>query len=119
MQPDLGNILVYIAGPLTGKTEQETFDNIEVAEGLAYLAMLRSFAVLCPHSLGRSFVNADELTPAFWYRTTLTMLLRCDAVLMAPLWKNSKGASNERRVALENDIPVFENLEDLVDAFTD
>ena len=43
----------------------------------------------------------------------LMELMYCDAIFMVPGYKNSEGANGELTMALANNIPVFESLEDL------
>jgi len=38
----------------------------------------------------------------------IEILKRCDLVVMVPGWENSSGAKEERNVAIEHNIPVFE-----------
>ena len=71
------------------------------------------FAVLCPHTMNAHFdgLACDD----YFLRSTLEMMRRCDAVLMVPGWRASKGAMAERDEAIKLGIPVFEDLGDLIE----
>ena len=43
----------------------------------------------------------------------LALLLRCDAMTVAPGWENSKGILAEMRFAEENNIPVLHSTREL------
>ena len=102
--------LVYIAGPYTGPTQWIVAQNIRAAESYGRGVALLGLFPIVPHVLGQSF--GDEQTPEFWYRGTLEVMKRCDAVIMLPNWSESKGAIHERRIALELGLPVFYSLEE-------
>ena len=111
--------LVYVAGKFRGNThpengynQYEQEKNIRVAEQLAHAVWLTGKAVgVCPHSMTRFWQGSapDEL----WLKGDIVLMLRCDAVLMCANWQDSAGAREEKRIAEENGIPVFYNMEDL------
>lgn len=100
--------VVYVAGPFRAANSWDMEANIRAAETLALQAWRAGFAVICPHANTRFFQGAapDEI----WLEGDLEILKRCDAVLLTPTWKSSKGAVAEAATAAEFKIPVFESL---------
>lgn len=109
--------VVYVAGPFRGANSWEMEKNIRAAETLALQAWKVGFAVICPHANTRFFQGAapDEI----WLEGDLEILKRCDAVLLTPTWKSSKGAVAEAATAAELGIPVFESLSAMCAWFKD
>jgi len=104
---------VYIAGPFRGANQWEQFQNIHEAETLALAVWRMGAACLCPHANTAHFQEAapDDV----WLAGDLELMRRCDAVLLSPRWRESKGAIAEREHAEMLCIPVFETLADLKD----
>lgn len=102
--------VIYIAGPFRGKNSWEMECNIRRAEERALEAWnIPGVAVICPHTNTRFFQGAapDEV----WLDGDLEILLRCDVVLLTPDWQRSSGARAEVDFARQNNIPVFETIE--------
>ncbi len=108
---------VYIAGKFTAPTPAETLAHIERAEAVAaeIISQTEQLVVLVPHSLGRSFISGPG-SPAYWYAATMSLLDRCDAILMLPGWDESRGAVRELARAKELGMQVFFRVEDLLAA---
>jgi hypothetical protein len=106
-------LVVYIAGPFRGANSWEMENNIRRAEGLALEVWKLGAAAICPHANTRFFQGAapDEV----WLDGDLAILSKCDAVLLTPDWKKSKGATAEYLHAADYDIPVFLSLKGLRD----
>lgn len=106
-------MVVYIAGPFRAANSYDMECNIRRAEALALDVWRTGFAAaLCPHTNTRFFQGAAP--DKVWLEGDLVMLRRCDAVLLTPDWKKSKGAVEEVKHALRWDIPVFPDLFELV-----
>jgi nucleoside 2-deoxyribosyltransferase len=104
---------VYIAGPFSGKTRADVEANIERAARVG-LEVARLGAMPWIPQANTSLPEFEDVQPyEFWIEGTLEQMKRCDAVLMTPDWKRSKGATNEHKVALELGIPVFYDLAQL------
>lgn len=100
--------LTYIAGPYSGPTFTARQRNIDNAENAALWCESNGIAVICPHlNSAHHDDKLPDVLPEFWYAATLTMLERCDAILLTPLWELSKGSANERCVAEKLGLPMF------------
>jgi hypothetical protein len=103
--------LVYIAGPFRATTPWAVEQNIRRAEELALEVWALGAVAVCPHTNSRFF---DKLIPdKVFLDGYLTLLARCDAVLLTGSWETSEGTRNERTYADVHKIPVFETLGDL------
>lgn len=97
--------LVYIAGPYTAPDAYQIELNVREAERYAYQVWKMGGVPVAPHLMNRFFMGAlpDEVV----YKGTEALMLRCDAVLLLPKWPTSRGASQEKVVALEEGLPVY------------
>lgn len=98
--------LIYLAHPIRDDRGMWYHaQNIRQAEAIALALWQMGFAVICP---GKNTKNFDGAMPDHaWLWGDLEMLRRCDAVVMAPGWTNSRGAKGEFDLAMELGIPVF------------
>jgi hypothetical protein len=86
----------------------------ECARKLAHL----KYGFFCPHLHSAHFeVIAPEVKPPFWYELDNHFLEACDALLMLPDWDQSKGAIAERELAINLGLPVFYDIQELVEKF--
>lgn len=98
--------LIYIAGPFRGPTPLDVRRNVEAARDLGFeVAGLGGFPVI-PHTMTADFDK--QLTDEFWLRGTLDLLKVCEAIVLAPTWRTSRGATEEYRLALELQLPIFD-----------
>lgn len=109
--------VVYVAGPFRAENQWWQFQNIRRAEGLALEVWRMGAACICPHLNTAHFPGA--LPDEVWLNGDIEILMRCDAVLMTPDWQRSKGATEERLVALFNFKPVFYTLDALKEYLND
>lgn len=99
--------LVYTAGPITAEYPSERFKHCLTAWDHALEIWKRGHGVICPQ-FNTLFMDSATIPYGTFMQADYQMILRaCDAMLMLPGWTDSKGASNERTVALANGIPVF------------
>lgn len=98
-------VLVYIAGPYRSKTTHGVVENIRKAEAVALKYWKQGYAVICPH-LNTALLDG-ELPDEVWLKGDLTILSRCDIVVMMKGWENSKGAIEEHHKAKELGITVY------------
>ena len=99
--------LVYTAGPITADYPSDRFKNCFTAWEYALQIWKRGHGVICPQ-FNTFFMDSATIPYETFMKADYQMILRaCDAMLMLPGWTESKGASNERQLALANGIPVF------------
>lgn len=108
-------IHVYVAGCFTAPTEEQIEANILAAEAVAAEILRHTDQIVCvvPHSLGRMFKRGPG-SPQYWYDATLSLLTRCDALVLVPGWESSSGTRNEVAWCRANDVPVFHGLDELL-----
>lgn len=104
--------IVYTAGPITADTPALRWKNCIRAWNYAHRVWKMGAGVICPQ-FNTLFMDDDEIGYEMFMEADYEMIKRsCDAVLMLPGWEDSKGACNEKQLAHDNDIPVF-NYTDL------
>jgi len=109
--------LIYIAGPYSAANAWDRHKNIAAAEDLSMQAVKAGFAVHCPHS---NFRHAYGWLPeSVFVRADITVMLRCDALLILPGWEDSKGTQEEIAIAGKERIPAFFTLPAAVTHFAD
>lgn len=98
--PDDGKTRVYISGPMSGYVDYN------------YPAFNAEAAAL--RALGFYVENpAENQVPACgswqgYMRNAIAQMMRCDVVVMLPGWEQSQGATLERSIAKQLNIPVTE-----------
>ena len=108
-------MIVYISGAYSNGDREE---NVARARRVAIELLKRGLTPLCPHTHYHNFdhegVDYDAII-----RADVELLLRCDAVLMLPGWQTSNGAKIEHKRAIEEGIPVFYGVEEILKALRD
>lgn len=107
---------VYVAGPYSANNVMDVLRNIRKGTYVSYQLMTMGFAPFCPW-LDADFVYQDQgdlLKKDDFYEYSLEWMLASQAVLLQGDWKNSTGTLKEIEEANKNNIPVFENLNELV-----
>lgn len=91
--------LAYIAGPYRGQTINDYYENIQKARAVGVEYAKKGYYPVIPHtnSAFMDGVQSDE----FWLEGTLSLLDRCDVVVMVPGWEKSQGATKEYERAKE------------------
>lgn len=103
--------VVYIAGPYSGPDALAVEHHVRAAEEAAYELYRRGMAPVCPHTTTR--YHDASVSYDFMCRATMATMLRCDAVLVLPNWRKSKGAVAEVEAAREVGLPVFDTYDAL------
>jgi len=102
-------MLIYVAGRYTYGDKEE---NLQAARKAVGELINAGLIPICPITM---YAHLEDRCP---YDTLLDIDLQlldiCDCLLLLPNWKESKGACRERLHAIENNIPVFESVGDLV-----
>lgn len=100
-------MLVYVSGPYSGNTPEQTDKNIAAARAVAVQLWEMGHAVICPHTNTINFERDCKATYEQYIEGDLNMISRCDALVMLPTWEASKGALIEHAYAVELAIPIF------------
>jgi hypothetical protein len=105
--------VIYVAGPFRAENAWAIECNIREAERVALEVWNMGCAAICPHTNTRFFQGAapDDV----WLKGDIEIMKRCDAVILTSDWPRSSGAKEEKRVAEQSGIPVFETLAHLGD----
>ena len=98
--------LVYLAGPFRGANTWEIEENVRRAERLALRVWQAGAACICPHANTRFYQGAAP--DRVWLDGDMEIVRRCDALMMTEDWERSRGATAERRLAIDCHMPVFE-----------
>lgn len=102
-----GPPLVYVAGPYTATTRDEVECNIMAAELVGIMIAQLGGMPVIPHC-NTSAPAFERVQPyEFWIAGTMALMYRCDAVVMVPGWRESKGATCERAEAMRIGMPVI------------
>jgi hypothetical protein len=103
--------VVYVANRFTAPTQWQRRRNVHAAE-LMSLAVAELGAM--PLNVTKNTENFFGLfEDEFWYRGTLELMRRCDAVILVPGWEGSKGVAGEIEEAKLRGIPCFERVGEL------
>jgi len=99
-KPKLKTKVIYIAGQYSGKTINDTFENIIRARRAAYRLWNQGYACICPHT-NSMFMDGEDIdaTREMFIRGDLEILSRCDAIYMLKNWRASRGAIMEHTEA--------------------
>jgi len=115
-------ICVYVAGAYNAPTAVEMFNNMRKGMRTAMKLMGLTEVELNPFCPWLDFHYAlvgdgeeNAITLERFYRYSIAWLRRSDYVLLVPGWENSKGTKRELEVAREENIPVFESIEALLE----
>jgi len=104
---------VYVAGSFRAKTPWLIEQNVRRAEEVSLEVWKMGAVAVCPHTMTRHF--QDSLLDEVWPSGLLSVMYRCDAVVLVPGWERSKGTQAEIREAFARGIPVFSSLKSLAD----
>lgn len=98
--------LVYVSGPYSDDRGLWFVNqNIRAAESVAIELWKMGFSVICPH---KNTEHLDgQLTWEEFIQGDYRQIEACDAVVMLPEWRRSKGARAERLHALQHHVPVY------------
>lgn len=112
--PSVPKKLVYIAGPYWNKLPERRAAHIAQVRMLRVLVAEAGFFPIMPHCNTAGFENLTELPESFYHSGDLLLLSRCDILLLAPGWEDSKGSQVEIKFAGRKGIPVYTRLSDLL-----
>mgnify|MGYP001589384800 CR=1 FL=1 len=100
---------VYIAGPYSGNVAYNVRDALDTNHALIEYG----FFPFCPHLFHfQDLLSPPNISYEDWLALGQAWLLKCDAVLR--IEGESRGADREVALALEEGIPVFYSVTDLL-----
>jgi len=101
--------VIYVAGALSGKNDDEVWNNIVLARSHALELWKKGWAVICPHlnSLYMGHGTEDKDCFDLFLTGDCEIIKRCDAIYMLPNWKNSRGAKLEWETALNCNLEII------------
>lgn len=116
--------LVYVAGPYAATALRTRDAHIRCARAAAELILAAGGYPVTPHLLtgGMEDIPGMPQRPdAYYYDATLELMRRCDAVVMIPGWRESRGATAEHAEAQRLGLPVYDLSRDILSglAFTE
>jgi len=112
--------LVFIAGPYNGDGSELAIErNIRQARQVAIKLADFEIPFFCPHTHTAHF-GRDAKAGEVFYRALCLRILEdsADALLLLPRWQTSAGTLGERERALDLGIPIYEDVDRLIDEIT-
>ena len=107
--------LIYIAAKFSAPTREGVEANIRAAVELGLEVARIGACPVIPHA-NTAHPEFEHIQPyAFWIEATMALLLRCDAILMHPNWRESSGAHGEHDAAEKRGMAVFYSVDELRD----
>ena len=103
-------MLVYLAGPIRPKDGKTMEQNVAEAKEVALSLWQAGYTVICPHANTDLPISlADKAAEEnVWLNGDLEILARCNALIVLPNWRGSKGTEGELSFANKRGIPVYE-----------
>lgn len=108
--------VLYVAGPYTAPTAWEREQNIRRAEEVSAFLWSHGIAAICVHTMTRFFW--DEMPEIVAMEIDLTILGRCDGIVLVRGWELSSGTQKEIEFAKEKGIQIYENAGAALDALS-
>lgn len=105
----MDQIIIYIAGPVSGQPELNRPAFYQAQEQLNALG----FEIRNPHDFCMDIKSEDPADPLY-YRRGFQVLTECSDLLLLDGWQYSAGAQVERKAAVLFKMGIFESVEDLV-----
>lgn len=114
---------VYVAGRLGAVGDRtapllESLDNMRKMIRFSLDVFFAGFTPFCPaldHHFFFQLQEKEVITEAMIKRFSKDWLEVCEAMVLMPGWRQSKGSIAEKKLAEELGIPIFYSLEDLID----
>jgi hypothetical protein len=113
----MNKALIYIAGALRSDIPGY-ISNMRKMILTAEEVRLQGYAVFIPCLDFLTGLTAGGYEFHDYFDNSFEILKRCDAIFLVPGWETSKGTAREIELAKSIGIPVFDNINDLVRAFS-
>lgn len=112
---------VYVAGPYSSGNVITILQNIGRGEKACAELFKLGYYPFCPwHDKSYVIDNPDEnFTVEQFYNFSIAWLKVSEVMLLLPGWQTSKGTMAEYQIALDMNMPCFENIEHLEMFFKD
>jgi glycosyltransferase involved in cell wall biosynthesis len=95
---------IYVAGPYNPQNGRTIEENRSAAAEVAAVIRSRGMAAIVPHL--ESHLGEEVLTECGWLAHGFELMRRCDAVALAPGWRESFGAGLEVSLAKDLGMPL-------------
>ena len=108
---------VYVAGAISSPILEQGLNNIRrgIIKGVELLKL--GYAPYIPHLDYQFNLMQDEhINVDLYYSYDLEWLSVCEAVLVVEGWEKSRGVKAELEFAKENNIPIYYNVEELLNS---
>ena len=102
---------IYVAGPYRHAVRWQQELQIREAEKVGFAIARMGAVPVIPHTMYRHFDGT--LIDGYWLDATLSLLARCDAMILVGDWERSQGSVGEVAAAKADKIPTFKLLWDL------
>jgi hypothetical protein len=102
-------LVIFVAGKYKGNIPE----NIETARYMSRKIWELGFTALTPHLNTAHFEEDCHCVEDDYILGDLSMLSRCDGIMMIEGWKDSQGAMGEHLAAKQMGIPTFYSLTEL------
>lgn len=100
------NLVFYLAHPYTDNERENYEKSIEIMDELIDMGYIIINLITLAQA---SFLNLLKgRTNDFWYQYDLKILNKCDGIVLADGWKNSKGCNLEYQYAKKHDKIIYE-----------
>lgn len=103
--------IIYIAGSYRAGTENGLFENIIEARRAAVKLWKLGYIPIVPHL--NSMFMGGVVSDTTFLKGGIEILKRCDAIYVLRNWRKSKGACEELRIAVQNNIKVIYEKDDI------
>ena len=110
-------IVVYVSGKYSGKTDEEAKLNIQKAKEAGQKLWELGYTAVVPHLNTFGFDNESKCRYNDYVNGDLELLKRCNCLLMLDNWSDSTKARIERLEAIRHAIRTFESIDELDNYF--
>jgi len=96
--------LFYFAHPYSGNCEE----NFRLANERTIKLLNAGYHIFSPISHSHPLQMVQDNSYKFWLCLDKTIMSRCDGIILAPGWKDSKGCQVERKWFESMGLPILE-----------